>query len=45
MAKQLIKQKKAESWSQVLFLGVEIYLCGGATGICSWASFIFGIHK
>ena len=21
------------------------YLCGGAAGVCSWTSFIFGIHK
>ena len=45
MVKQLFKSKKAESWSKVLLFMFKIYLCGGAAGVCSWTSFIFGIHK
>ena len=45
MVKQLFKSKKAESWSKVLLFMFKVYLCGGAAGVCSWTSFIFGIHK
>ena len=45
MVKQLLKSKKAESWSKVLFFMFKVYLCGGAAGVGSWTSFIFGIHK
>ena len=45
VVKQLFKSKKAESWSQVLHLRSKIYHCRAATGVCSWTSFISGIHK
>ena len=39
-----MKSKKAESWSQVLLFRSKVYLCRGATGVCSWTSFISGRH-
>ena len=41
----VFQSKKAESWSKVLLFMFKVYLCGGAAGVCSWTSFIFGIHK
>ena len=40
MVEQLFKSKEAESWSKVLLFMFKIYLCGGATGVCSWTSFL-----
>ena len=45
MVKQSFKSEKAESWFKIMFYWLKIYICRGASGISSMASFIFGVYN
>ena len=45
MVKQLFMSEKAESWFEIMFFWLKIYICRGASGISSRASFILGVYK